>query len=425
MGLQTDLAQLVTLRRFPLSDVLRDMYEADRIGFHARVDDAGGGRPFARLHGLGETAVLKYHFASKELAEAESVVTVGEHSALRMKVAEQENKRLRQFYALLEDLMKSNCQPYESVAPKYHNPSSGDEHIPIFLISDSQIGLSVEKIVTGGLAEYSWDIFCERVERWKHGCDSFVTGVYRKVFPLHTAFLIFAGDIGEGAGTIYPKQPFKLCVDSMNQVFKGADKMCGIVRHVAGLFERVIAIMCWGNHGEVMNTTINLDWMCYRWMQERLRDQKNVFIDIPSSHYRLFYIDESLGLVHHPRSGWPTWTGAVIHGSNVRGWMQVPAYGFNKATAQYQEMTGVVIDALFAGHHHQEAKGGKWHINGSWCGGTDLSVEAFRSAARPGQSLFMYHPWQGLTAQHTIHLADPVRLEKDGKGFWGEPSPEV
>ena len=396
------------------------MYGADKLGFADRVAQVGGSKKFAALHGIGQTHVLKLMFASAEMNKEFKAQAVQGGMDARNKILASENKRLREFYSRLEDALERHARPFDNVPPKYHLPTTAaDEELAMCLISDTQIGMRTESWRTGGLGEYSWEIFKERAEVYKHGIDSIINGVVRKAIPVRRAVVMLNGDMADGEN-IFPGQAFHNDLEAELQIFDGADVIAGVLRHICGMFEEVICYCTPGNHGRVKDMTLNLDRVIYEVIRMRLADQKNLRIVIAPSHYLIWYVSPELGLLNHPRPDWPCHNFLVSHGSNIRSYNRIPAYGLDRATRRYQDAARVIIDQAFFAHFHERAMGYKWMLNGAWPGASDYSVEVMQGAARPEQLLQLLHPWQGITSTWWIRLAGEPALQKDGAGLWTE-----
>jgi len=49
----------------------------------------------------------------------------------------------------------------------------------------------------------------------------------------------------------------------------------------------------------------------------------------------------------------------LLHGEDIKGWMNIPFYGLERSDARYKEMLhdfGISYDYYHCGHHHQSVQ---------------------------------------------------------------------
>jgi len=86
------------------------------------------------------------------------------------------------------------------------------------------------------------------------------------------------------------------------------------------------------------------------------------------------------------------------------------------------QLTGLFIDYLWIGHHHQaatiDASVGKKILNGSWTGADELSVTKMHAGNQPKQVLCGFNETRGMTWQFDIQLAPRRHLVADEAGIY-------
>ena len=406
----------------PKSKSVQDVYEENPRGFAAKVAQAGGNGAFSRLYRGGKTDVRRLKFASEERIK-EHRDDLGTDALLaQLEQARAENERLSDVYHQIESTF-SVVNTWEPVKPAtLPKPSSADEHVAFFLLSDSQIGSNVIKHRTGGIESFNRDIFDVRVERYKDAVTSIFPHNLCKSFPVRKACVFLAGDIIEGEG-IYPLQEANLDLLLMQQIMHAIKKYGEILLHLCRLFPDGVSVYCvYGNHGRARSLTINFDLMCYLMLQQILGDQPNIDFFISGCSYLICSLAPDIIDIDTPDKDWPEHIYGLIHGNQIKRYMDTPAYGFNRAVRRFQDMASLTLDSMFAGHHHQRATGydGKWYINGSWVGGTDYSTEWLQAASQPCQLSWVWHPQWGLAYEIPIFLDEKPRLTRDQRGLYSD-----
>lgn len=302
-------------------------------------------------------------------------------------------------------------EPLPAVEPASRK---SDPHVAMLDVSDVHIGAKVEPSLTGGLSRYDFETFKERGKRLRHGILRIVD-IHRRAYPVDVLHLNFLGDMVEGEG-IFRGQGFQIDKALTEQVLEGAEWFGNLIRDLARRFRQVHVRCVGGNHGRgygrgESHPKTNWDVFTYRAMARLLDDHKNVEFEIPDTSYLVFHV-----------SGHERFRHVLIHGDQARAWMGVPFYGVERAGARLQSMLGLSLDYVHAGHHHNEADWPsnrvEFFLNGSWVGGSDLSVNKLIRTSRPTQNLFFLHPRRGLVANYRIQLSDWEELEADEKGVY-------
>lgn len=316
------------------------------------------------------------------------------------------------------DLVKATIEeavtPLSQIIPKfpYRKARNVDEEIMIFQLSDLQGGQFVFGHDTGGLEHYSWEVFEERVERYKHGVHRFTNDILRRSYPIRRALVIINGDVVEGEN-IYPLQRARIDMAAMQQVSAVASKLVEIIAFIAGMFDYVQVLCVYGNHGAVKMTRINLDWFVYALLEQAFRLQDHVDVFVSDSHFMAFWlgpkakVTEQLDWSENPDT---VYNYNIIHGDNVPRYMTLPYYGLERVELRYMKMVGIIFAGTFVAHHHRAAAIEDKYINGSWVGGNEYSVRVMQGVSQPTQKWFLWHPKQGITLEGHIKLAERPRF---------------
>lgn len=326
-------------------------------------------------------------------------------------------RKLQDHKDLVRRCIEESVTPLKAIEPKFScKPGHGiDEEIMIFNISDIQGGQFVFGYDTGGLEHYSWDVFCERVERYKHGVNRFVNDILRKSYPIRRALVIINGDVVEGEN-IYPLQWSRIDMAAMQQVAAVGGKLVEILAYIASIFDYVEVLCVYGNHGGVKETRINLDWFVYALIEQAFRAQPHVDVFVSDSHFMAFWLGPKAKVVEHlDWSDIPNtvWNYNVLHGDNIPRYLSLPYYGLERVELRYMKMTGIIYDGTFVAHHHRAAAIEDKYINGSWVAGNEFSVRVMQGVSQPTQKWFLWHPKQGITLEGHIKLAKRPRLSID------------
>lgn len=287
-------------------------------------------------------------------------------------------------------------------------------HVVMCDISDVHVGSAVDPKVTGGLSRYDFQTFLDRGERLRRSLLR-ILDIHRRVYDVPELYLNLLGDIVEGEG-IFRGQPFQIDRALTDQVLEATQWFGHFIRDLAGQF-RSIHIRCvGGNHGRgyeqgQSHPRTNWDVFVYKTLQHLLRDQKTVE----------FYVSDTSYVAYH-LPGHERYRHVLIHGDQARAWAGIPFYGVERAGARIQSMLGIPVDYVHLGHHHNEAAWPsnrmEYLMNGSWVGGSDLSVNRLFRTSRATQNLFFLHPRRGLVANYRLHLNDWEEVAADERGVY-------
>ncbi len=299
--------------------------------------------------------------------------------------------------------------------PRMKSPKNEEPHTAMIDVSDVHVGAKVDPVITGGLSDYNYDIFLKRGLELQKAIVRLVD-MQRKIYPVNALYVNFLGDMTEGED-IYRGQAFQIDRPLTEQVLLGADWFANFLIDMAARFDKIHVRAIPGNHGRgyqkgQSHPRTNWDTVVYKMIERRLGAHKNVDFQIAESAWMLYHLTDSTEYRH-----------VIIHGDEARSWMTIPWYGFERAGQRLESMLGVVLDYVHAGHHHNEARWAnnrmEFLVNGSWVGGSDLSVRKLLRFSRPTQNLFFCHPKRGVVSHYPIQLDTLPKLSSDERGIWG------
>jgi len=288
--------------------------------------------------------------------------------------------------------------------PNHPSPVRLGEHFDeeeMFLVfSDSQIGSVVNPKETGGLGTYSTKEFLARLDFFKEKLAK-IFEIERSVVPYNRINVFFLGDIIEGA-TIFRGQLRSIDQNVVQQVMVAVDAMASFVSWLSTIFPEVGCYCVVGNHGRIglkgeLSPMDNLDYLAYKWTEERLSEHANVEVNVADTWWMA---------VERMRTRF-----TLVHGDDVRAWMNIPFYGAERSEARMQRLLGISFDYYIIGHHHVPAEFGNIIMNGNWVGGSEFSLKVFQVGGMPSQKLFSVHRAFGITWSRDVLLVDPRTLK--------------
>ena len=175
-------------------------------------------------------------------------------SATRQKLArralerqlEREKDRTAIIVGALEQAV-SALPPLVPLPSVFRTDKKEDPHAGMLDISDVHLGEYVDPIITGGLSQYSFEVFKKRGERFRKGVLR-IAEIHRKVYPVDTLYINFLGDIVTGEA-IFPGQAFQIDLPLLTQIFEGAYWFANLLRDFARTFSDIQIRCVAGNHG--------------------------------------------------------------------------------------------------------------------------------------------------------------------------------
>jgi predicted DNA-binding protein YlxM (UPF0122 family)/glutaredoxin-related protein len=273
----------------------------------------------------------------------------------------------------------------------------------VHVISDVQAGTSFNKRDAGGLNEFNTERLKEYINFYKES--------FRDILDYHVnkpkvgrVFLI--GDMIEGT-TIFHGQQRAVDMNTIEQVMFVVDEFSHLLNYLSSFYEKLKVYCIVGNHGRIgkkgENAVLdNFDYLAYQWMKERLRNNERISFNIPESWFQIVNVQGH--------------NFCLIHGDNTpHGALGISFYGIQRAYQRLQKMLqpyGVEFEYLVLGHHHNPAEFYHTFVNGSWPGGSELSINKMMQQDEPQQKLFAVNKPFGVSWKRDILLRDPRKRER-------------
>lgn len=311
-----------------------------------------------------------------------------------------------------EDVLKtiSACapvRPFKALSPRRRRVTKLPKREVVCQLSDWQLGEKVTADESGGNV-YDGAVAKTRLDRWQ---DKVIRSIENqsRAYSIEYASLAFCGDIVEGHD-VYSGQPWALDMDAGRQVVEGGGMFGAAVESVVtNLGDIEWSVYCVsGNHGKPggrkaghMPTTLNFDWMLYKWLERECANLPIKEFGIAPGGRLLFYQAGQVFL--------------LTHGDEVRGWGGFPFYGLDKAQGRLVVDLETVFKYWLLGHWHQAASlpagRGARIVNGNAVGPNSLSQAAVLGSATPEQNLLFVSDEFGVAEHAHIFLA-PNEFEK-------------
>jgi len=309
------------------------------------------------------------------------------------------------------DVVKSSIIKLPSYKPKSHlkQKKPYDPEDMALVYSDSQIGQAVTLRDSSGLSEYNFGIFEEEIGKLEEAIIK-IKNIHSEAYNIENLWILGVGDYIEGE-LIYPGQTHHIDQIVVDQVFKGAHKIGGMIRNLCLAFPQVKVVLVSGQHGrgpKEMHWRSNWDYVFARVLQMLLENVENCEVVVAESALCAFEIRNHVFLLNH--------------GNEIRSWMTVPFYGLERATLRWVNLTRLPVEYVIIGDKHRRCTFDIAYveamINGSWSPGSKFSVDKMQAAGIPKQILFGIHDSIGKTWTYDVRLSEPISLEKDGRGFY-------
>jgi predicted phosphodiesterase len=231
------------------------------------------------------------------------------------------------------------------------------------------------------------------MEAYQHSIHS-ILARYAKMPPHIRIFAL--GDLIEGS-TIFHGQQRAIDMTTVQQIFAIIDYLAQLLNDLS----KVAPITLYGvvgNHGRIgrkgeNDPMDNLDYLAYKWLEERLAPNKRITVHISESWFQLVEVRNHRFL--------------LVHGDGIYGsYLGIPMYGSLKHEGNWQKLLKDFggFDYLVVGHHHTPAHLQNIIMNGAWPGGSEFSLRQMTRGGRPSQKTFNVHPRIGITDMRDILL---------------------
>ncbi len=283
-----------------------------------------------------------------------------------------------------------------------------DSEDVVIVISDVHVGSWVSPEATGGLGDYSYEVFVRRLDRLITAVFSILSYMPHHVPRIH---VVFAGDIVDGARIFkgHARQTDLIVAQQVIRAYERFAHLIAVLASIKGI--EVVVSTVPGNHGRIgdkgeLSPTDNFDWLVGWFLQERfdLLGVKNVRFNLPETWWMLLKVRET---AFH-----------VSHGDDFKSWAGISFYGALRYKMKIRELLRGTFakngdgeppdfDALITGHHHELAFFAGIHMNGTWVGGSEYSLKSLQVGGPPYQLMMGVHDTQGISWWRKLALADP------------------
>ena len=178
-------------------------------------------------------------------------------------------------------------------------------------LSDIHLGLKVDPELTGGLGAYDVDIAVRRALKLRDSVVE-ITQMHQEVQTLKRLNVFALGDELEGAGNIYPGQPFHLDSSLYKQWVVCGEMLVSLLQGLLTVYDTIVVYKVKGNHGRLTNKPDaghpedNFELLLWKYIQARFQHEPRMKIGIWSSW---FAIANRLG-----------WNFYLAHGEQVLPW---------------------------------------------------------------------------------------------------------
>lgn len=283
----------------------------------------------------------------------------------------------------------------------YPPPSKkySSEHMGVML-SDLHVGAKYTLEETGGLGEYSVEIFKKRMNKLKESVLE-IAARHRHIYEIPVLHVFCLGDIVAGMNDAGEWSACYIDLDIWDQTLCGFAALRDALATWSEHFSKIRFYGVPGNHGRVGQKgthkhSSNWDRVAYSFVQESLREFTNIEFKIPATWWLYEEIQNH--------------TFFLSHGDNIRGSMGIPYYGVERTQSRISGLLSKKPNYTLLGHFHSSnelsTNFGKVIMNSSFMGGDMYSLKELSRADRPEQKVFGIHHNKGITWNYNIHLED-------------------
>ncbi len=249
--------------------------------------------------------------------------------------------------------------------------------------------------------DYDSDVMRERVMRFTERARR-ITEIQREDHPVKDVVIAFGGDMVEGLWN-YPAQLHEIDSTLFGQFVTVSRLIVDVVRVALGIYERVIVVPEWGNHGRIgskrdhVPAADNMDRMCYEMARQLLAEEDRLtWPDCPTGIQRL-----EVG----------NYRALVCHGDEVGRTGYASPTTFQSWANRQRVAYPWQFSDIYVGHYHRHAQEPLADGIGAiyWTGSTESSngyaLEGMAASAEPSQRLHFVDPERGrVTSVHQIWL---------------------
>jgi predicted phosphodiesterase len=276
--------------------------------------------------------------------------------------------------------------------------------VPVAMLCDWHVGETVSLSETNGINRYDGEIAGNRVRRIVGGIIDIARNHGPGLYP--GIVLNLAGDFVSGA--IHPELEKTDEEEVIPSALRALDLLDWAVAAIAAEFGSVYVPCVAGNHGRTTKRPEakryvykNFDWLIYRLLAHRHRNNPKIHFDIPDANevlYRVF--GQRYLLMHGDMLG-------VKGGDGIIGALGPIARGETKVGKQAAAI-GRDYDVLLIGHWHQPLWLQRVIVANALKGFDEYAHRFLRAPpSQPSQPLWFVHPRRGITSRWDVTAEEP------------------
>ncbi len=344
------------------------------------------------------------HTKVKEKKDYTFEVILKENRQLKEKLTKQ-NTAFKIIDSLLDEKIKNKILP--SIKPALPIKIKKHNDLMCALFSDLQYGQVVEPSFTSNIGCFNPDIAKQRITLWADKIINFKKAD-ENYHTLNELILMNLGDNLENY-TIYEGQKFNVIGDIIDSLYELALFLADAKRRFCSYFPIVREFKVSGNHGRIgkkgdYSERDNLDYLLYRTENLMLQQQKNYigFISkCPIMMLRLGNFD---------------WF--ITHGHQVKRYMSIPYYGLERFYRNVNVMANKIFRYGVVPHSHGSFQAVRLIMNGTFVGGSDLSINNMAEISESVQKTFIYNNEHGIHRTTDLYLSEPLNLKLDKENIY-------
>jgi len=313
-------------------------------------------------------------------------------------------RRIGSLEAQIEDMQRLvhvlRDIPVPEKTPRWLKPKKATRHhtaIPTLFISDTHFDEVVDPAAVGGVNSYNREIAEVRLRRvFERGIV--LTRDYLSGVRYDGAVILLGGDIV--SGNIHEELARTNEDQIMGTVVHWVPQLAAGIEMWAEVFGRVHVVAVVGNHGRNSQkmpskgiVRDNFDWLIYRWVADRLREDERITWQIPEGPDAYFPIYNTRFLLTH---------GNAFRGGDGQVGPLGPIIRGNLRTYRRQMFLDQPYDWLVMGHWHTYAHVAGLVVNGSLKGYDEYAYAQRFTPERPQQAFWLTTPENGVTVAAPI-----------------------
>jgi len=299
------------------------------------------------------------------------------------------------------------------VLPKVSSPNiiikkSKHPEIAMLDISDIHMGANYKAEDTAGLSVYNSEVF-------KQECNTLIEKVYSIIniqrkggVHVDTLYINMFGDLIENE-IIYPSQGYFIDRIAIDQIFELGDYFAhNVLVPLGKLFKNINIMTVSGNHARAASDKkqghrrTNFDDILVKFWEKEFKNNDRYKFIISKSAFMIYEIFETKQ--KH----------LLTHGDVVRSYMNIPFYSMLRYYSRMISLSNMYIDFVHIGHHHSninmDVNYGHLLANGSWVGGSPLSVDKLQAANQPAQNFYGVNK-DRMTWYYNLYLREKETLD--------------